>query len=112
MAYRAKMSHEDRAKQFMPFAALKGYMEALQQKEKIIVPRRELSEEYSEELDWKLRQVQKNDMITVIYYSGREYLKRTGMVGKICRTAGYLTIVDTRIVFDDIYDICMENGNR
>ena len=29
MAYRAKMSREERAKQFMPFAALKGYPDAL-----------------------------------------------------------------------------------
>lgn len=29
------MSREDRAKQFMPFAALKGYPEALRLKEKI-----------------------------------------------------------------------------
>ncbi|MFR3391235.1 MAG: hypothetical protein ACLTT1_12025 [[Clostridium] scindens] len=30
-----KMSREDRAKQFMPFAALKGYPEALRKKEKV-----------------------------------------------------------------------------
>ena len=31
------MSQTDRAKQFMPFAALKGYEEALRKKEKIVV---------------------------------------------------------------------------
>lgn len=31
--YRPKMSPEDRAKQFMPFAALKGYEEALRRVE-------------------------------------------------------------------------------
>lgn len=31
--YRPKMSSEDRAKQFMPFSALKGYEEALRQAE-------------------------------------------------------------------------------
>ena len=45
-----KMSREERAKQFMPFAALKGHMEALRMREKIVVERRELSEEYKEEL--------------------------------------------------------------
>lgn len=40
------MSREERAKQFMPFAALKGYPDALRKKEKIIVPKMELSEEY------------------------------------------------------------------
>lgn len=34
MGNRPKMSREDRAKQFMPFAALKGYPEALRKKEK------------------------------------------------------------------------------
>lgn len=59
MAVRAKMMREERAKQFMPFAALKGYEEALHRKEKHKVPKMELSEEYQEILDRKLRQVQK-----------------------------------------------------
>ena len=33
MAARIKMSREDRAKQFMPFAALKGFEEALRRVE-------------------------------------------------------------------------------
>ena len=33
MAARVKMSREDRAKQFMPFAALKGFDEALRRVE-------------------------------------------------------------------------------
>ena len=33
MAVRTKMSREDRAKQFMPFAALKGFEEALRKVE-------------------------------------------------------------------------------
>ncbi len=33
MAARAKMSREDRAKQFMPFAALKGFDEAIKRVE-------------------------------------------------------------------------------
>ena len=41
---------ENRAKQFMPFAALKGYEAALRAKEKIVVPKMELSEEKKEEL--------------------------------------------------------------
>ena len=51
MANRPKMSREERAKQFMPFAALKGYPEALREKEKIVVPRAEVSEEYAEVFD-------------------------------------------------------------
>ena len=57
------MSREERAKQFMPFAALKGYPDALRKKEKVIVPKMELSEEYEEELDRRLRQVRKNEVL-------------------------------------------------
>jgi hypothetical protein len=99
------MSREDRAKQFMPFAALKGYEEALKKKEKIVVPKIEVSEEYAEMLDAKLRRVRKNQIVTVVYFSSGEYLKKTGMISRIDKTARILRIVNTKIVFDDIYDI-------
>ena len=108
MANRPKMSREDRAKQFMPFAALKGYPEALRKKEKIVVPRAEVSEEYAEVLDRKLRKVKKKDIITVIYFYNGEYLKKTGMVSRIDETARVLKIVNTRIGFEDIFDIKQE----
>ena len=41
---RTKMSREDRAKQFMPFAALRGYEDALREREKIVVEKIELSD--------------------------------------------------------------------
>lgn len=108
MANRPKMSREDRAKQFMPFAALKGYPEALREKEKIVVSRAEISEEYAEILDRKLCQVKKNDIITVIYFEKNEYLKKTGMVSRIDETARILKVVNTKIRFEDIYDISGE----
>lgn len=105
MANRPKMSRQERAKQFMPFAALKGYPEALARKEKVALPRAEVSEEYAQELDRKLRRVKKNDMVTVIYFCKGEYLKKTGMVSRIDETARILKVVNTKIGFDDIYDI-------
>ena len=105
MGCRPNMSREDRAKQFMPFAALKGYPEALRKMEKVVVPKAEVSEEYAEVLDRKLRNVKKNDIVTVIYFSNGEYLKKTGMVSRIDKTARVLKIVNTKIGFDNIYDI-------
>ena len=105
MAYRAKMSREERAKQFMPFAALKGYPYALRKKEKITVPKMELSEEYEEELDRRLRQVRKNDIVEAVYFHRGEYLKITGMVSRIDAAARVLKIVNTKIAFGDLYDI-------
>lgn len=39
------MDRRSRAKQFMPFDALKGFREAVAEKERIIVPKRDLPEE-------------------------------------------------------------------
>ena len=102
---RYKMAREERAKQFMPFAALKGHMEALRRREKIVVEKRELSEEYKEQLDRKLRKVRKNDIITVVYFCQGEYLQMTGMVAKIDVTARILKVVNTKIPFEDLYEI-------
>jgi len=102
---RGKMSREDRAKQFMPFAALKGYENALREKEKIVVPKIELSEDMKEELDVTLKEVQLKDIVTVVYYDTDEYIKITGMVSKIDTSAGYIKIVNTKINFNDVFDI-------
>lgn len=102
---RGKMDRSERAKQFMPFAALKGFDELLSQKEKITVSRIELSDERKAELDDKMRSIKKNDMITVTYYAKDEYLKMRGMVSGIDTNARYLKVVNTKIPFDDIYDI-------
>ena len=96
---------ENRAKQFVPFAALKGYEEALRAKEKIVVEKRELSEEKAMELDYELRQVKKNDIVKVVYFNKDEYIQLEGMVSRIDKGAQILKIVNTRISFEDIYEL-------
>ena len=51
---RIPMEVADRAKIFMPFAALKGYDEAVDDKKKLYTIRMELTEERKEELDRKI----------------------------------------------------------
>ena len=99
---------ENRAKQFMPFAALKGYEEALRAKEKIVVEKIELSEEKKAELDYKIQQIHKNDMVTVVYFLKDEYIKLEGMVSRLDRDAKVLKIVNTKIPFEDIYELSGE----
>lgn len=108
-ADRPKMQRTERAKQFMPFAALKGYPEALRKKEKILVPKAELSEESVRLLDIKMHQVKKRDMVTVVYYKKGEYIQLTGMVSALDLAGHKLKIVNTTIPFEDIYDISGEN---
>lgn len=108
---RAKMDRAQRAKQFAPFAALKGFEEALRAKERIIVPKVELYEEKKEEIDLILRNKKKQDSITVIYYNHENYVKVSGMITEINPLEQRIRIVDTVIPFADIRDILEdENG--
>lgn len=103
------MDISNRAKQFMPFAALKGLPEALEKKEKIVVPRPELSEERMEELDYKMQQILRGMVVSVTYYEDEECLKKTGMVAKLSKDSRFLQIVDKKISFSSILDIEIEN---
>jgi len=102
---RRKMDRGSRAKQFMPFDALKGFREAVAEKERILVPKRDLSEEKKEELDWKLRQIQNEDIITLEYFQNREYVQVTGMVTRMDDVGRTLEIANRRIAYTDISDL-------
>lgn len=105
MADRTKMSREERAKQFMPFAALRGFELAIAEKEKPVVCKVEMSDDAKDELDRKIREINVNDMVTVIYYHRGEYIKKTGVVSKIDTVNRYIQVVDIKIDFFDVYDI-------
>lgn len=106
-----KMPIEERAKQFMPFAALKSLPEALAAKEKVIVPKIELSEEMAEELDLQMHMLRKGKMAAIVYFHKDEYIKITGMVARIDETSRLLQIVNTKIPFDDILEITFPEHN-
>ena len=96
------MDRSDRAKQFMPFDALKGFQEALREKERIRVPKRSLSEEERAELDRELARIGKMDMVEAEYFQDGEYVCVRGMVAAVSRQEGWLRIVNTQIRFEDI----------
>ena len=94
-----------RAKQFMPFDALKGYKEAIREKQRIIVKKKELSDDELEILSRKIKQVKINMIVKVIYFSNNEYIQVTGMVSKINFDNKTITIVKQTISFEDIIDL-------
>ena len=100
-----------RAKQFAPFAALRGLDETIRQQEIIYEPKRDLSEEKKTELDNKLRLLSKGMMIQVDYFiESSEFPGK----GKNCSIEGiieffdpsiYLRIGDTEIPVSEITDL-------
>ena len=99
------MAKSDRAKQFMPFAALKGYYDLVEKKERNFSPKKELSEDREKDLSQKTLALSRGDLIEVTYYHLGEYITVQGIVSDIDFTFRNLTLVKTKINFDDIYDI-------
>lgn len=102
MAYRERVS---RAKQFVPFDALKGFREALAEKERILVDKIELSEEMMEELDRALHNLKPGEMVSVVYFHNDEYVKITGIFVRVWESTRTMQVVNTKIPLDDIREI-------
>ncbi len=99
------MKISDRAKQFMPFASLRGFDQMVKEKEKVLIEKKELSEEESRELSERLFTLKKGELVSVIYFLYGEYKKTTGVITAIDLTLKNITIVKTKIDFEDIYSI-------
>lgn len=97
--------HADRARQFMPFAALKGYYDLVRQEERTPQPRHQLTEEEALELSVQIRRLQTGSIARVAYYDRDAYITIHGAVARIDETFRTLRIVTTDIPFDDILRI-------
>ena len=101
---RAPMPRSRRAKQFMPFDALRGLKEAIAAKERVIEPRRYPSEDAIAEINATLLGLHKGQIITVVYYGIYEqvYLQLTGPVTKVDSYWQNLQVGNTTIDFPEI----------
>lgn len=100
-----KMSKSDRAKQFMPFAALRGYYGVIRDKEKIQSEKRELTEEELFDLNEKMISIKKGDLVCVTFYKENGYITISGAINYLDKTLGKMRIVKTDIDFKDISKI-------
>ena len=105
---RLHMKIAERAKQFMPFAALKGYEEALALQEKVVTHSITLTEAQREELDQRIKYVKTGTMLDLIYFDGLDFIKISGLVSRVDMDARLLKVVNTKIFFKDIYYISID----
>lgn len=102
----------DRACQFMPFAALRGFYNVIEERERVKGPRRELGEDDCNRLSDLLGQLERGMMIKVIHYNDGFYETTEGLVAEVDFIFRYLVIVKTKIMFDDIFDVSGEELNE
>ena len=111
-----RMSRQNRAAQFSPFAALTGYHEAILETERITENKRDLSEEAANELNHKISflQQEKTGMkkIKVIYFEednekdGGTYITKEDYFKRIKTNEGVLVLASgIQIPLNDIFKI-------
>lgn len=96
-----------RAKQFAHFDALKGLKEAIAGKERILTPRRILSEDAIVEISAQLTALKPGNIATVVYYCdyAQEYHQVTGAVRKVDPYWKLLQVGNMSIDFCEIAEI-------
>lgn len=97
--------HADRAKQFMPFAALTGFYPLVREREYISAPRRERTEEENIELSQKTMLLHKGMVIKIKHYRNDGYESIEGTVSNVDTVNRFITVEKNKILFDDIYEI-------
>lgn len=102
------MDKVQRAHIFSAFDALKGFWELLKEQERVIVPKRMLSEDDFEILNQKIHAVEKGMMITLVYFDNGDYIEQTGRVSKLSFDENYIQIVKSKIPLKSIVDIQCE----
>ena len=101
------MRREDRAKQFLPFDAMKGLYAALRRQEALAerVERIEPSEEDAALISAALARMGRGDRVTVTYFREGRYLTRSGVVTSFDVVKRCFAVGDDVIPFDDIRGI-------
>lgn len=94
-----------RAKQFMPFDALTGYFELINEAEKLEINKRELTPDEEYKLNRVFLELKKGMVVHIVYYDKDAYYSKDGIISNINMELKYITIVKTRILFENILDI-------
>lgn len=113
---RPRMSRENRAAQFSPFAALTGYNAEINETARLTDEKLELSEDRINDINTKLQIIMDNideyPEVTVEYFvpdekkSGGSYIKIIGNIRRIDEHERILIMKDNHTVpIDDIYSI-------
>ncbi len=94
--------HPDRARQFSPFAALRGYYELVHEKEVVPEERRPLAEEEARAIQETLESLPRGAQVRCTFYENAGYRTVCGTVSQVDMIYHDLWIVRRRIPFREI----------
>ena len=100
------MDNKDfRTKQFMPFDALSGFYDLIDNENIDIKQKLILSEDMLEILNKKFQELKKGDNVLIKYYYDIDYIETTGIIEKIDTIYKNIYILNSVINIDDVIDI-------
>ena len=101
------MPASQRAKQFMPFAAVKGLEKAIAEQNQLLnrVERVELGEEQVQEINEELTLLEKGDMVSVRFYKNGKYQTIGGVVEQIDPARSIIRVSEIVIPVKRILDL-------
>lgn len=98
-------NNDFRAKQFLPFDALKGFYEAIGYENIERNDKKVLSEDMFVELDKKINSIKKGDNVLIRHYCNFDYIETTGIVKNIDKVYKKIYLLNSVIDIEDIIDI-------
>jgi hypothetical protein len=103
------VNRQDRAKQFVPFDALKGLQEELRIREerRTRVKKKTLSEDQIAKISRVLGRVEQGSNVAICLYSKGHYITIEGYVTEINQIYEYIKIGNEKVFFADIYKIAI-----
>lgn len=105
MANNTNRNIPDRAMQFAPFAALKGYYETVRRQERITQPKKELGDDAAELISSTLNNLRTGITVKVRYYDIDSYTTIVGVVTEVNYPYRRIKVIKSQIAFNDIYSI-------
>lgn len=98
-------NNDFRAKQFLPFDALKGFYDAIGCENIVKLEKKSLSEDILKELDNKLNKLNIGDSALIKYYSNFDYIETSGVIKKIDKVYKKIYIFNSIIDIENVVDI-------
>ena len=104
---RAKMPASQRAKQFMPFAAVKGLEKAILEQNQLLkrTERIEIGEEQAQKINRELNHLEKGKNVSVKVYCDGRYHTIQGVVERIDLVTGTMRVSGILVPFESITDV-------
>ena len=98
-------SYQSRAKQFAPYASLRGFDEVVKERTRVTCPRRELCDDEAEVISECLSRIERGMTVEAEYYLTDNYVKLRGRVASIDIVFRTIKIEGKTVNFDDIIAI-------